>query len=44
MTLRDEANALSLGARSCADYALWWLTHKRLIPQKNGNRVIDRCS
>lgn len=34
MTLRDEANALSLGARSCADYALWWLTHKRLIPQK----------
>lgn len=27
MTLRDEANALFLGARSCADYALWWLTH-----------------
>lgn len=29
MTLRDEANALSLGARSCAGYALWWLTHKK---------------
>ena len=34
MTLRDEANALSLGAGACAGYALWWLTHKRLIPQE----------
>lgn len=41
MTLRDEANALSLGAGACSGYALWWLTHKRLIPQ-NGNHVIDR--
>lgn len=29
MTLRDEANTRSLGARSCADYALWWLTHTK---------------
>lgn len=36
MTLRDEANTLSLGAGACAGYALWWLTHKRLIPQKMG--------
>lgn len=29
MTLRDEANALSLGAGVCAGYALWWLTHTK---------------
>lgn len=27
MTLREEANVLSLGAGTCAGYALWWLTH-----------------
>lgn len=29
MTLRDEANALSLEAETCAGYALWWLTHTK---------------
>lgn len=29
MTLRDEANALFLGAGACAGYALWWLTHTK---------------
>lgn len=27
MTLREEANVLSLGAGAYAGYALWWLTH-----------------
>lgn len=29
MTLRDEANAFSLGSGTCAGYALWWLTHTK---------------